>query len=1098
MSRQSTLPVLFVFILFAFLIIAAIPPVMASDSATGADAVPPGTDPATGATPASLPSNTPEETPVDAPVTDTVQDPASETVTPVTTEEPVVPSIMENTTTVPVQTTTMEPIAKETGVIVTTTNPAGRTAAEVPVTEIPADDGSNITSPSPAHGADQSASNLNAIPATPAVPGPVAAFTATPTSGTVPLTVSFTDQSTGGPAKWSWYFGEGNYPQPWVQQTPGKNPQTRQDHASVPLPDDSLVIMGGEGTNTGELENDVWRSTDHGKNWDLQTASAPWKARSGLASVVLPGPIIVMMGGCTLKSASSETLANDVWSSVDNGVSWQIMNYGTWPARSSHTSVVTPGKDRPEQKNIVLMGGYISTGNGGDVTDSAVWLSQDYGKTWSEVNSSAWPGRADFTSVVMRDNSIIVMGGHALNAGADDYLNDVWKSNDDGKTWHLQTASAPWSGRSGHSCVVLPDDSIVLFGGMDRGWNELSDVWQSKDEGVTWRKLTSSAPWGKRALHASVVMPDGTVVLTGGNSAGILNDVWIWSPVSSSEKSPSHTYSAPGNYTVTFQVANAAGYDRLQKSRYITVQPSEPLLANFTATPRSGIAPMIVQFTDVSLGKPTLWDWDFGDSTPHSTQQNPSHVYTIAKTYPVSLTVATKDQKNTTTRKDFITNMVWKKIFGGSDNDFGKVSITTKDGGVLVVGETQSHDGDIPPKRYPSSQEIVLAKYRLDSNYPNGILEWKRVYGGSGGENVNYALELDDGYLIIGSTSSNDGDVSGNHGKGNQTSDVWVFETDLKGNLIWQKCYGGTGNEEGKAAVINVASSGKADSYVITGWAESNDGDVSGNHKPGTRDVWTFAINAFGDHEVLWQQCYGGTDEDIGEYIEESNDGNNWIIAGSTASTDGDLKGKKKTTDDDVWIFSIPRVGQNHTISSTFNRVFGGSRDDAAFAIQAAPSSQGGYVATGYTESNDGDVSRHYGSAGSRDIWVLKIADDGNLEWERNFGGSKNDVGAAVQVWPSRNAYYILGYTASNDYDAKGINHGGDSGTTDMFYVKIDYSGNLISSHCYGGSDDDFAVRFGDRSSENHSHIIGDTYSDDGDVAGLNHGGSDIAVFQLS
>jgi hypothetical protein len=122
------------------------------------------------------------------------------------------------------------------------------------------------------------------------------------------------------------------------------------------------------------------------------------------------------------------------------------------------------------------------------------------------------------------------------------------------------------------------------------------------------------------------------------------------------------------------------------------------------------------------------------------------------------------------------------------------------------------------------------------------------------------------------------------------------------------------------------------------------------------------------------------------------------------------------------------------------------------------------------------------------------------LEWERSFGGTKNDAGVAIRVWPSRAVYYILGYTASNDNDAANINHGGDSGTTDMFLLKLDYNGNLLSSHCYGGSLDDFAVHFGDRATpEGSVYIAGGSNSNDCDLTGLvAHGDSDIAVFELS
>jgi outer membrane protein assembly factor BamB/PKD repeat protein len=522
------------------------------------------------------------------------------------------------------------------------------------------------------------------------------------------------------------------------------------------------------------------------------------------------------------------------------------------------------------------------------------------------------------------------------------------------------------------------------------------------------------------------------------------------------------------------------------------------VIPTFTAQPRTGIVPFTVQFTNEFEGE-TVTDqlWEFGDGTI-SHEKNPSHTYTDPRTYRVNLTINPFPYNTiyTSTRRDYITAMSWKEVLGGSDDDFGKISIQTKDGGVLVVGETRSLDGDIHGNLYPDGQQIVVAKYR------DGHRERLRLFGGSDEQEANYVLELDDGYLVIGSTRSNDGDVSGNHGGSSGTSDVWVLKLDQYGHLIWQKCYGGTNDETGMAAAVEKDQRGNDAYYVIAGSTRSNDGDVSGNHggSDGTADAWVFKIDP--DGNLISQQCYGGTGDDKANYIEESNDGSSWIIAGSTSSTDGDLKGKRVRTDEDVWIFSIPGAGQAPAVDPGFNRIFGGSHHDEAMSIQRAPLSPNGktngYVTAGFTESDDGDVSRHYGLAGSRDIWILKIADDGTLEWEKNFGGSKDDVAAAIRIWDSTK-FYVLGYTASNDYDAVNLNHGGNSGTTDIFLLKLDYSGNLLSSHCYGGSLNDFGVRFGDRPTvDGPSYIIGDTNSDDGDVAGLNHGASDIVVFQLS
>jgi len=80
---------------------------------------------------------------------------------------------------------------------------------------------------------------------------------------------------------------------------------------------------------------------------------------------------------------------------------------------------------------------------------------------------------------------------------------------------------------------------------------------------------------------------------------------------------------------------------------------------------------------------------------------------------------------------------------------------------------------------------------------------------------------------VAGHTNSANGDVSGNHG----SRDFWIVKLDASGNIMWQKCLGGSGSEFNQA--IDVISDG---GYVIAGQTNSNDGDVSGNH--GNYDYW--------------------------------------------------------------------------------------------------------------------------------------------------------------------------------------------------------------------------------------------------------------------
>ncbi|MCK9593324.1 MAG: PKD domain-containing protein, partial [Methanoregula sp.] len=405
---------------------------------------------------------------------------------------------------------------------------------------------------------------------------PTAAFNGTPLSGTAPLTVSFTDQSTGSPTGWAWYFGDESYSQAWTQVTANAGWSERYGHTSVTMPDGSIVLMGGN------YLNDVWRSTDDGATWTQMTAHASWSGRWGHSSVVMPDGSIVLMGG----EGGDTAVINDVWRSTDDGATWTQM-----------------------------------TANAG------------------------WSAREEHCSVVMPDGSIVLMGGSSLN--------DVWRSMDAGATWTQMTAHASWSGRRGHSSVVMPDGSIVLMGGIDI--DSTNDVWRSTDYGATWTEINSNAGWSARGIFSSVVMPDGSIVLMGGKLSGgtsVINDVWRLVPASSSAQNPSHTYT-PGTYQVSLQVYNTDGYNSTRKAGYITVNALAPV-ANFTGTPTYGIAPLTVIFTDSSTNFPASWNWSFGDGTT-SASRNPEHIYTSAGTYTVSLNVTNAGGTNTKTSSGYIT-----------------------------------------------------------------------------------------------------------------------------------------------------------------------------------------------------------------------------------------------------------------------------------------------------------------------------------------------------------------------------------------------------------------------------------------------------------
>jgi len=427
----------------------------------------------------------------------------------------------------------------------------------------------------------QESGNLTTFTVTP--PPPVASFSATPNHGNMPLSVSFTDESTGGiPTGWAWYFGDENYLGTiWTRQTSSAAWPARYMHTSVALPDGSIVLMGGYYSPNTNL-NDTWRSTDQGKTWTEQSSSSRWGARYGHTSVALPDGSIVLMGG-----HYPGIYLNDTWRSTDQGKTWtEQSSNAAWLGRFRHTSVALP------DGSIVLMGGYDTYTYYNDT-----WRSTDQGKTWTEQSSSSgWGARYGQTSVALPDGSIVLMGGRGSI-----YNKDTWRSTDQGKTWTEQNSSFGGGVRLSPASVALPDGSVILMGGYSSS-TDYNDTWRSTDQGETWTEQNSNTAWPARYCPTSVALPDGSIVLMGGyDTYTYYNDTWRFVTANATQ-SPVHTYTAAGTYTVALQDYNAEGYNSTIKSGYIVVTtPTVPTVTSINPNSGTNTSSVTVSITGTNF-----------------------------------------------------------------------------------------------------------------------------------------------------------------------------------------------------------------------------------------------------------------------------------------------------------------------------------------------------------------------------------------------------------------------------------------------------------------------------------------------------------------
>src|SRR6185295_6310511 len=196
---------------------------------------------------------------------------------------------------------------------------------------------------------------------------------------------------------------------------------------------------------------------------------------------------------------------------------------------------------------------------------------------------------------------------------------------------------------------------------------------------------------------------------------------------------------------------------------------------------------------------------------------------------------------------------------------------------------------------------IFLFSNLLHSQVAPGI-EWEKCFGGSEFEKAwSIQQTQDGGYIFAGLASSTDGDVTGNHGE----VDYWIVKIDANGNIEWQKCYGGSGQEQAQS--IEQTTDG---GFIIGGISNSTDGDVSNNH--GLFDYWIIRLDQSGN--LIWGKSFGGSKNEgvdsnlawiFGEYpvsVKQTSDGG-FIVGGASYSNNGDASGNHGSSD--FWILKL-------------------------------------------------------------------------------------------------------------------------------------------------------------------------------------------------
>ena len=402
------------------------------------------------------------------------------------------------------------------------------------------------------------------------------------------------------------------------------------------------------------------------------------------------------------------------------------------------------------------------------------------------------------------------------------------------------------------------------------------------------------------------------------------------------------------------------------------------------------------------------------------------------------------------TRLDASGNIVWQQFAGGSKGDFFNSVIDTNDGGFLAVGRTQSEDGDVDGKARGGNDGFIV-KFDSEGNQQKAV-----TFGGSDRDelfSVQHALD-GSGYIVVGSTSSTDGDLANANAHGGTDAVIAKLDNDL--NVRWVTAIGGSETDKFSAATIVQAAVAPADDgttvdvtdgYLAVGTTKSTDGDFEGTSLGGDDAVVAkFTL----DGQLEWLHTFGGAGDDSATAIDRVPEtsvldqatgittitNNGYVISGTTDSNEGTFAAQKQTGTADESIDSAFLLRLDAQGETTWANVLEGSADVTGDRVLSTPE---GFLLAGTVKANDEGANdtdfTGTQAFGKKDIYVSLYADNGARLNLFTFGGSDDDTLRGL-AGGSESNYYLTGATKSADGQFAGM-----QGRLDGFVISLDSAG---------------------------------------------------------
>ncbi len=371
-------------------------------------------------------------------------------------------------------------------------------------------------------------------------------------------------------------------------------------------------------------------------------------------------------------------------------------------------------------------------------------------------------------------------------------------------------------------------------------------------------------------------------------------------------------------------------------------------------------------------------------------------------------------------------HLAWQNSFGGSGDDILWSVTQTSDRGFAAGGWSD------PPVNASQTASTFAGKdfwlIRLDAA---GQSLWTSCFGGAG-EDLLYAIkETSDGGFLMGGWSNSDpggGKSSPHFG----AADFWVVRIDRDGNKLWDRSFGGSGDDLLFALAVTPDGG-----FLLGGWSNSPMDGNKTSANLGGRDFWIVRIDASG--QFLWDRSLGGPGDDLLYTIEPAAGGGFWL-GGSSTSISAGTKTSPNRGGNDYWVVRLDAQA-----TPLFDRTFGGTGNDYLRSLKCT--SDGGAILGGWSYSGIGG-NKSTPNAGASDFWVVRLDSAGQKLWERSLGGTGYEELYALV--PTATGGFLLGGTSDSPAgESKTSPH---FGSDDFWIVALDGQGSYLWDQSWGGS----------------------------------------------